>query len=146
MNKSLNPCCAGRCSSTLWRLKSVFTKSRSLNPCCAGRCSSTDHLYFISYQVEVSQSLLCWTMLQYTRILSQACPGCNVSILVVLDDALVRTENGNEDKANITVSILVVLDDALVRDLVSKRVTSRLNVSILVVLDDALVLEKQRLY
>ena len=36
----LNPCCAGRCSST--SIESMDSlKSSCLNPCCAGRCSST---------------------------------------------------------------------------------------------------------
>ena len=43
------------------------------------------------------------------------------------------------------VSILVMLDDALVQMKMEMR-TKQNNVSILVMLDDALVLEKQRLY
>ena len=44
------------------------------------------------------------------------------------------------------VSILVVLDDALVLSYMILLMVVQLVVSILVVLDDALVLEKQRLY
>ena len=36
----LNPCCAGRCSSTRIDVRKS-PKTGSLNPCCAGRCSST---------------------------------------------------------------------------------------------------------
>ena len=61
---SLNPCCAGRCSSTWWS-KTLYKRSWCLNPCCAGRCSSTGSSELISEYVEY------------------------VSILVVLDDALV---------------------------------------------------------
>ena len=62
--RGLNPCCAGRCSSTLYLLNTMLaihvsilvvlddalvrgcswvtiTISLCLNPCCAGRCSST---------------------------------------------------------------------------------------------------------
>ena len=60
----------------------------SLNPCCAGRCSSTTS--------KVAQ--------RFTLI---------VSILVVLDDALVHEERQQNIKT-VLVSILVVLDDALV--------------------------------
>ena len=35
----LNPCYAGRCSST--NVKTEFNKAACLNPCYAGRCSST---------------------------------------------------------------------------------------------------------
>ena len=38
-NLRLNPCYAGRCSSTLKKKKLIM--KRSLNPCYAGRCSST---------------------------------------------------------------------------------------------------------
>ena len=38
--RCLNPCCAGRCSSTLAALNGK-DKGLRLNPCCAGRCSST---------------------------------------------------------------------------------------------------------
>ena len=34
-----------------------------LNPCCAGRCSSTPKPYTWLSPSELSQSLLCWTML-----------------------------------------------------------------------------------
>ena len=63
---------------------------KSLNPCCAGRCSSTP--------VKIDE-------LNKTE----------VSILVVLDDALVRTGDGIDNESINEVSILVVLDDALVR-------------------------------
>ena len=64
-----------------------------------------------------------------------------VSILVVLDDALVLSYMILLMVVQLVVSILVVLDDALVplRE-IEERV--RKSVSILVVLDDALVLEK----
>ena len=68
----------------------------SLNPCCAGRCSSTD---------------------------------CGI----------------DDNWLDVMVSILVVLDDALVPLQIKNNLNSS-GVSILVVLDDALVLEKQRLY
>ena len=35
----------------------------SLNPCCAGRCSSTLTPNFLQVYFKESQSLLCWTML-----------------------------------------------------------------------------------
>ena len=44
------------------------------------------------------------------------------------------------------VSILVVLDDALVLGATISITIERYEVSILVVLDDALVLERQKLY
>ena len=111
---SLNPCCAGRCSSTVVSASLKHIKNASLNPCCAGRCSSTVHLLdWMSKEVEVS-------------------------ILVVLDDALVPVKAGKKQLPNERlnpccagrcsstcerkkldkseyVSILVVLDDALVR-------------------------------
>ena len=59
----LNPCCAGRCSSTIKNI-SMDCKTFSLNPCCAGRCSST-----MKMEMRIKQN--------------------NVLILVVLDDALV---------------------------------------------------------
>ena len=36
----LNPCCGGRCSSTVLMFETVSTPM-CLNPCCGGRCSST---------------------------------------------------------------------------------------------------------
>ena len=36
----LNPCCAGRCSSTDTK-ELDYLGNTGLNPCCAGRCSST---------------------------------------------------------------------------------------------------------
>ena len=60
----LNPCCAGRCSSTRASLILLFI-SDCLNPCCAGRCSSTSSAAYNTMQRLV------------------------VSILVVMDDALV---------------------------------------------------------
>ena len=92
-----------------------------------------------------------------------------VSILVVLDDALVligyrplyslksslnpccagrcssTSCSTEQDSRMAAVSILVVLDDALV-PVHSTYDHMYISVSILVVLDDALVLEKQRLY
>ena len=39
-NKSLNPCCNGRCTRTYpWLSFSI--KTTSLNPCCNGRCTRT---------------------------------------------------------------------------------------------------------
>ena len=64
----------------------------SLNPCCAGRCPST--------RPRKVKTLI-----------------CEVSILVVLDDALVRSVQVFLQKMW-RVSILVVLDDALVRCLI----------------------------
>ena len=136
----LNPCCAGRCSSTRWRWMCLPLGRCSLNPCCAGRCSSTS----------TDQN---W----YRR-------DDRVSILVVLDDALVQELGIRGRVSKWTVSILVVLDDALVRyrRYLSLTGPNRLNpccagrcssttlsmlvlslwlVSILVVLDDALVLD-----
>ena len=65
----------------------------------------------------------------------------------MLDDALVLSKY-RLDKKNVIVSILIVLDDALVLRADSKLIKkiNAYNVSILIVLDDALVLEKQRLY
>ena len=37
---SLNPCCGGRCSSTV-KLQLLMLVYMCLNPCCGGRCSST---------------------------------------------------------------------------------------------------------
>ena len=61
-----------------------------------------------------------------------------VSILVVLDDALVHLSHAVLLQL-ISVSILVVLDDALVRDNGEHMLIMHEQVSILVVLDDALV-------
>ena len=41
----LNPCCGGRCSSTIMK-KNEFKFDGSLNPCCGGRCSSTAYKAF----------------------------------------------------------------------------------------------------
>ena len=95
---------------------------------------------------------------------------CAVSILVVLDDALVLKNGGafalrqvclnpccagrcsstdmlsRSKEALETVSILVVLDDALVLSLITLWCDVQLTISILVVLDDALVLWNQRFY
>ena len=38
-NTGLNPCCGGRCSSTIKKTRSRGREG--LNPCCGGRCSST---------------------------------------------------------------------------------------------------------
>ena len=38
-------------------------QAEGLNPCCAGRCSSTKMMAIIKAANKVSQSLLCWTML-----------------------------------------------------------------------------------
>ena len=62
--EGLNPCCAGRCSSTQVK-KSLRVLLVCLNPCCAGRCSSTK----MKMEMRTKQ--------------------ITVSILVVLDDALV---------------------------------------------------------
>ena len=64
----------------------------------------------------------------------------------MLDDALVRRDQHLQGKGEHRVSILVVLDDALVLVMVWHFLDRVTSVSILVVLDDALVLEKQRLY
>ena len=85
---SLNPCCAGRCPSTQLVLIVSLFRLLSLNPCCAGRCPST--------RPRKVKTLI-----------------CEVSILVVLDDALVRSVQVFLQKMW-RVSILVVLDDALV--------------------------------
>ena len=69
-NAGLNPCCSGRCSSTVERpgfyhpgkhdvlilvvvedvlvpvsLPDSVELTTRLNPCCGGRCSSTPHVY-----------------------------------------------------------------------------------------------------
>ena len=38
---SLNPCCDGRCSSTVFEENTNIVMF-GLNPCCDGRCSSTE--------------------------------------------------------------------------------------------------------
>ena len=86
----LNPCYAGRCSSTNGN-EDKANNIISLNPCYAGRCSSTATTSVNPFDVLA------------------------VSILVMLDDALVLFGfilNGMIHLIN--VSILVMLDDALV--------------------------------
>ena len=56
----------------------------------------------------------------------------------MLDDALVQCERFGKYE-NCAVSILVVLDDALVLSLITLWCDVQLTISILVVLDDALV-------
>ena len=101
----LNPCCAGRCSSTVIYDIVDGGTTCSLNPCCAGRCSSTG------------------------RNLSEA-KSLEVSILVVLDDALVQYYTPCQADVS-KVSILVVLDDALVRYIVIDKTLDKVSQSLL---------------
>ena len=111
----LNPCYAGRCSSTSW---TRFARMRawSLNPCYAGRCSSTGTFGYDDIHIK------------------------SVSILVMLDDALVLTYE-KQRLATYYCSLNPCYAGRCSSTQLSTRVlTSYCHlVSILVMLDDALV-------
>ena len=83
----LNPCCGGRCSSTLLKLVEKF-KVKSLNPCCGGRCSSTAKKAGKNLEIQ-SLNPCCGGRCSSTGVTNSSNWYISVLILVVVEDVLV---------------------------------------------------------
>jgi len=111
------------------------------NPCFIGNCS---HTYYGKIGIKKSfmfQSLFYWKLLSYPRPEGGQRGQPAVSILVLLETALILPHAWRNDRDGANVSILVLLETALIRFELIYLVVIKITVSILVLLETALILK-----
>ena len=109
---SFNPCFIGNCSHTHFS-SSSRPWDECFNPCFIGNCSHTNGIALAGTYPDGFQSLFYWKLLSYQISASLHHAINNVSILVLLETALIPGPDLTRSPRN-RVSILVLLETALI--------------------------------
>ena len=88
INKSLNPCCNGRCTRTT-PLTGIWHRIDGLNPCCNGRCTRTCEIRTLAI-IKKCLNPCCNGRCTRTAVQLAKSGLVNVLILVVMEDALAQ--------------------------------------------------------
>jgi len=89
---SFNPCFIGNCSHTRANLD-LFEPEPCFNPCFIGNCSHTRPPFYAPLEMREFQSLFYWKLLSYRIRPAPKILLIMVSILVLLETALIPREN-----------------------------------------------------